>query len=444
MTDHTNPKNQLDLILNKLCQNVDIPQTPKQPTQVSNELLIEQLEINNYPFQMLQCTHLEEKNIGEDCVECQYSQYETYKSRFNSFADEKGYTHTHTLKAAFDLYYSSLITQYRLTEADELIDKVYDACLSRGPASVYYISAIQARAFLRFKQGKYQESLDYFKQLLEVQGPSEVIYENMALVYVQLDQPQEAINAYGRAILLIRQKPIEQQKMSTLLISMANVIDEPMDAMFLLKEGLKLLRERYDKPHSLMAKTLEAMGDLNLKINNIEEAAVCFEEATQIFIDTCGLETPLTSKAMHKYASCLYQLNQKEKALETFINSLTVWTKVDNQSFKSNLIVQALTTLNAETLSPVLWEKTKLTLDSLEKKLLDPYFKNDLDTLCLFKFINELYIHNHAILNAKQCCKMFIECLNKMNEIPQEHLTYRDQFLQDTLYILALIETIQH
>ncbi len=448
MINQSDGESRLNVILNQLCSGIETP-TIQVENELNDKRLIEIIEEKSYPYSALSCPHLEEKGIGEDCVECIYQQYETYKSRFVSLSEEKGYEHTHTLKAAFD-YYTSLITQYRLTEGDELLDKIFSACVSRGTWSSYYILAIQARAFLRFKQGKYQEALDYFIQQIDILGPHEAIYENMALVYSRLGEYKEASTCYARAILLIRQKPLEKQKFSTLLMGLSTVLDSFEDSLTVLEESMKILKMRFDKPHSLMAKTLGAMGDLYIKHQDIAAAEKCYEEAVRIFIDTCGFETPLTSNAMSKYAKALLLLGNNKQAIDVYIESLSVWANVDNNSFEPNIIAEALSALIKETsagnISDQTSEKMLITLESLQKKIENnPSLSNDLNTLCILKIMSELYILNKDFSRAIASCKSFRDCLSHLNKTDLGELSeFRDKFVQETDELLEILGTLGH
>lgn len=433
---------QLNTILTNLLSGVETPIIRNQSNN-EQERLIEHLEIQSYPHALLHCPHLEEKGIGEDCVECQQLQHETYRSRFLQLANEKGYEHTHTLKAAFD-YYSTLITQYRLTECDELLDTIYSYCLARGSWSSFYIMAVQALAFLRFKQGRYQESLDYFNIQIDVIGPNERIYENMALAYSRLEKYKDASISYAQAILLIKQKPQEEQEFSTLLMGLSNVLDNTEDALVVLDESMRLLKERFNKPHSLMAKALGAMGDLHMKRKDISAAEQCYKEAVDIFIDTCGYETPLTANALNKYAKSLLLLNKKQEALAAFTDSLSVWAKVDNESFEPNVIVEALITLSKERQENdlAITDKTIATLESLQNKIIDnAVLKNDINMICLLKFIYEIYILKGDIPRALHCCRTFKDCLSQLDATSLgEFSSYRTKLLEETSFLLGILE----
>lgn len=445
LDNHPSEEERLIEILNRICQGVDIPLAQKESDEKEAERLIELVESNNYPYDTLRCQHLEEKGISEDCVVCQQLQYETYKSRFLSLIQEKGYENVHTLKAAFD-FYGSLITQYRLTECDELLDTIYPYCISRGNWSSFYISAIQARAFLRFKQGKYQDSVDYFKNQIAIQGPNEIIYENMALAYVRLGDYKAASLSYARALLLIRQQPLDKQKMSTLLMGLALVLENDDDAFVVLEESLKLLQQRFDKPHSLMAKTLGAMGDLHMKHKDYSAAEQCYHQAVLIFIDTCGYETPLTASAMDKHARMLLQLGQKENAIDEFIQSLTVWANVDNESFDPNSVVEALMALRNEyeIIRDNMPAELIMVLEKLQKKIEDnPVLATNLNILCLLKFITELYIFLGKMTHATHCSRSFRDALQKLDTTTLgDFASHRDKLLQETRELLALLETL--
>jgi tetratricopeptide (TPR) repeat protein len=435
---------QLDMILTQLCEGIETPTIKDFKTAHEKERLIEHIENESYPYPLLHCEHQQLKGIGEDCVDCQHLQYNTYKSRYLELAKQHGETHTHTLHAAFD-YYSSLITQYRLTECDELLTTVYPACLERGTWSTYYFMAIQALSFLRFKQGRYEQSIEFFHKQIEIMGPNEKIYENMALAYTRLNENKEASVCYAKAILLIRQKPKEEQEFSTLLLGLSIVLENTDDALTVLNAGMDLLKEKYQQPHSLMAKTLTAIGDLHLKRNDLLAAEKNYAEAVTIFIDTCGLETPLTSNAMHKQASVLSQLNQTIKAMPIFLDALKVWVKVDNESFDSTRVVEALMALlGTRDLPDTLRNELIPTLDALQNKITNsPILFNDLNILCLLKFIYELFIVNSDFSRAKECCALFIEHLNKLNTNNLGELSQlRDQLQQESTNILNILQTL--
>lgn len=429
----------LNKILTALCAGVELPQLKETQKEHEAERLIEFVEKQKYPYSPLQCEHKALKGIGEDCVDCQLLQYETYKSRFLSLAKEKNYDHTHTLQAAFD-YYTSLITQYRLTECDELLTTIYPYCKSRSWSDFYFMT-IQALSFLRFKQGKYKESLEFFNTQIELMGPNERIYENMALAHSRLNENQMASVCYAKAILLIRQKPKEEQEYSTLLLGLHAVLDNTDDALAVLDASMNLLQQKYDKPHSLMAKTLTSMGDLHVKQNNLSAAEKCYSEAITIFIDTCGYETPLTSKAMNKYASILLMLDQKQKAVEFYISALQVWAKVDNESFEPHMVAEALMALMN---NPIEQNNVKEILESLQNKILNNFvLANDLNVLCLLKFIYELFIMKGHLKSAAVCCQGLVEQLSTLNENELGELAaVRDSLLKESSIILKMIGSV--
>jgi len=442
-----NLPSKLNKILSKLLEGIDTPKIHEERADNERERLVEFIEVKNYPYALIHCPHQKEKGIGEDCVECQILQRETYQAHFKLLAVQKGLTHPHTLKAAFD-YYSTLIAQYRLTECDELLDKIYSICLERGNWSTFYIMAIQARAFLRFKQGKYLESLDYFNMQLEALGPNERIYENMALAYSRLANYQQASICYAQAILLIQQKPLDQQEFSTLLLGLSTVLDNMDDALIVLEESMKLLQAKYDKPHSLMAKALSAMGDLYIKKNDIIAATTCYEKAVRIFIDTCGYETPLTANSLNKQAKSLLLLDRKIDAINTYIAALKVWVKVDSESFEASAVVEALLMLMQEYQKTTALGKapddTIVILELLQDKIKDnPILRNDINTICLLKFIAELYILNKDIPRAIICCRLFKNCLSELDSVSLgEYEPYRRKLLAESILLLEMLEKI--
>lgn len=444
MKTHIDTQNtqKLEEILAKILEGIETPTLQAQNTENAAERLIEQMEINNYPHALIPCPHLEEKNIGEDCVDCQIKQYETYQSRYIILKKELGLTNTHTLKAAFD-YYSTLITQYRLSECDELLNEIYDACVERGKWSSFYFMTMQARAFLRFKQGKYEDSLEYFHKLIEIMGPNEQIYENMALTYSRLNDFKAATICYAQAILLIRLKPPEEQRITTLLLGLSTVLENAEDSLIVLNESLNLLKKQYNKPHSLMAKTLSGMGDLHSKRQDLNKALECYQEAVTIFIDTCGYETPLTANALNKHAKTLLALNKNHDAIQIFIDALQVWSKVDNQSFEPNAVLEALLALRNQKVEndP---ERLLAALDLLKEKIIKSReLESDINVLCLLKFMYELCIINGDIPRAIIFCTAFKDSLLKLDERQLgANIVHRTQLLQETMELLEIIEKI--
>lgn len=437
---------ELNSILKNLCQDIETPNRRDLDNTHEKERLLEYIENQSYPYPLLQCDHQEQMKIGEDCVDCQIKQYNTYRDRFFLLTKEKGYEDTHTLKSAFD-YYSTLITQYRLKECNELLDLIYPYCIARGNWSTYYIMAIQARAFLRFKQKRYEEAIDYFNMQIEALGPNELIYENMALAYARLNQPIDASKCYAEAILLIRQKPLEEQQFATLFISLSLVLEKIEDAFTVLNAGMELLKIKYkNKPHSLMAKTLTAMGDLHTKKHNALSAEKCYSEAVQIFIDTCGYNTPLTSSAMNKHAGSLILLNNKDKAAEIYLTALSIWVKLDDEIFDIQMILEAiLFFIKDKELSKIHSEKLFTTLQLLQNKIVNsPIFSADLNAICLLKFIYELFILQGNIPAAMACCKAFENSLFQLKETDLLELTpYRDQLLEETRNLLKIMASIK-
>jgi tetratricopeptide (TPR) repeat protein len=303
--------------------------------------------------------------------------------------------------------------------------------------------AIQARAFLRFKQGQYEDALRYFHQLIEIMGPNEQIYENMALTYSRLNDFKEATICYARAILLIRQKPPEEQKITTLLLGLSTVLDDPNEALIVLNESLRLLKLQYDKPHSLMAKTLSGMGDLQVKRHDLKAAGECYAEAVKIFIDTCGYETPLTANAMNKQAKNLLAQQRNAEAIQLFLDALQVWIKVDAHSFEPNAILEAL--LAFRTLAEEIPSAQIISiLDALKDKIAHTnMLSHDINTLCLLKFIYELYIIKGDIPRAEACCCLFRDLLVNLDERQLgANISHRNQLLDETIQLLSIIEKI--
>jgi len=440
--NNNNNSVKLKSILMNICDGIDTPTLKKNNHENVAGLKAEQLEIQNYPYLAVACPHQEAKGISEDCVECQEIQYETYKSRFQELVKQKGIEYTHTLIAAFD-FYNSLITQYKLTECEELLDLIYPSCISRPEYSSYHAMAIQARAFLYFKQEKYTESLKYFNQHVDLVGPNEKLYENIALVNMRLGQNQQASVCYAKAILLILQKPKEEQNFATLFMSLAVILYNSDDALFILNESMNMLKNKYGDSHSLMAKNLTVMGDKYISLDNPIKACECYSDAVNIFIETCGYETPLTANAMNKQARTLILLENIDKALKFYIDALCVWSKVDDNSFDASMVLEALLfmvdkgskeeSLNANS------DKTLDALLMLQNKIKNNVkFRSNPDVFCLLKFIYQLYIIKKNIPSAIVCASLFKDCLYELDVANP----YRNQLLEETTSILQIMKNM--
>lgn len=437
----------LNNILSELCKNIATPTAKAINPEALNQRLLEQIEIRDYPYPELHCTHKEALGIGEDCVSCQQVQYETYQSRFQILCKEHGLQHTHTLKAAFDCYHT-LITRYFLTECDRLLSQIHEACLARGTWSMFYFMAIQAFSFLRFKQGRYQESVDFFNQQIEIEGPNDIIFENMALAYSRLNQKQQASTCYAEAYLMIQEKSKNEERLATLLVGLSTVLEQPQDALVVLEEGLRLLNLKYSSPHSLMAKTLSAMGDYYMKLHQYREAEQAYQRAVSIFIDTCGKDTPLTSTALQKHGESLIACNKIAEGIKTLIDALNVWNAVDPASFDATSVAQIMIFLNEQmktNTSLISHNRLQGILQRLEQKIVTTEtLNNSLNDLCLLKFIYEWHALNKDITKTMRTCQLLQNLLEQMDEKELgETAPYRKMLLEQTNAILNLSKTIK-
>lgn len=437
-------------IISALCQNVPVPLIQEKSAEMQSQRWLEQVEMQSYPYSEITCPHQAALGIAEDCVNCQQKQYETYKSNFQTLANEQGLNHTHTLKAAFD-YYHTLITRYFLTECDALLTKIYPTCQERGVNSLFYFMAVQALSFLRFKQGRYQEAAEFFNKQIEVEGPNDIIYENMALCYSRLNQEAQARRCYGQALLLIQQQSSSNaDRMATLLLGLSTALNTPEEALIVLEESRQLLQAKYGTAHSLVAKTLSAMGDYQMKLQQSEKAQISYQEAVQIFLDTCGKDTPLTSNAMQKQGDALLALNKIPEAIQSFLRALDVWNQVDPISFDSSAVAKIILFFNEQmkkNSNAIRTHKKNIqqALQTLAHKIAQSeILSQDLNTLCLLKFVYEGHLFSQDIANAIKYCQLLNDCLVKLDDQQLGELAqYKKMLLDETKTILSLAQTIK-
>lgn len=346
------------------------------------KIVIEEAQIKQENPDEIMCPHQAKMGTGEACVPCQTVHYEQCKKKYHDLKKQKGLSDIYTLHAAFE-FFSPLITQYKLSECDEVLSEVYDACIKRGKCSKYYIKITQSMAFLRFKQGKYQDSIKYFKEMEDVMGDSERISENLGMAYCSVNDYVNAELAYGKAINISIEKKLDESHRTTLYMALSNIFrhnNEFKKALCVLTGSLRLVYKKYKADHSLAAKSMGSIASILEEMKEHKLAKGYYRETTRIFIITCGFNTQLTSNAFYNWGNLLNKLKERKNATKVFLKSLKSYSQIDPYSIELGKITMMLMQLNNICEDEINKKKILGYCEIIEKRTLT----NKLDDLAIF------------------------------------------------------------
>lgn len=308
------------------------------------EMEIEQKEIEISPllgdfFDADDFTHVEpekvETNIGEDYGHCLSRETKLIK-RYASLTEKSGLENEQTLKVAFELIHMWL-NFYKLSPCNELIEEVWPACKAKfddKSEQTWYVKAIQSRAFLRFKQFRYQEAIDLFQEQREIMGPSAQLCENMGHTYNRLGEYDRAEASFKEALGLIDDPNTGAgaNKGGILLGfgSMLQKMGKAKQALAIHSQALAFYQKKYENsPHSLVAKSLVAVGSTLESLDQHDDACQKFEEAVDIYTKTVGEQTPLTANAVGCLGNALMKANKFERARKMLSRSFVLYVSFD-------------------------------------------------------------------------------------------------------------------
>jgi len=281
---------------------------------------------------------------GEDSDhEEELAREEKFRAKMLKARTRLGPEHDVTIKRTLKLV-GCLIAQYKLNETDELLDGIYPACKEKG--GTLYIKCIQSRAFNMFKQYRFKEALEVFKEQATHCGPSAALYENMAHTYNSIGDYEHAAEFFSQAMTLLESGSFG--KKGGILLGLGLVRERqgrPEEALPILQDALA----HYKKDHgnedgtSLIAKAHMSVGQCLEKLGRLQEAESHIRDARDIFRKTVGNTSPLTANALGVLGRILQAQGRPEDADPLLLESLEL--EVDKDAFHPDTIWRLLNSL---------------------------------------------------------------------------------------------------
>jgi len=191
------------------------------------------------------------------------------------------------------------IACYRLNKLDDLLEEIFELCKQVGHP--WYPKAVQMRAFLRFKQHRYEESLKEFLVFEQLVGPSAELLENMGHTYNSLGRSDKAEECFKNAMKILTDNSKSQGHKGGLLMGLGvlkqkhHAYDEALKYFKEALEWYKAAHKGHD--HSLIAKAHVSCGKVYEATEKYPDSEYHFSEAVRIFRATCGDDSPLTGTA---------------------------------------------------------------------------------------------------------------------------------------------------
>lgn len=207
----------------------------------------------------------------------------------------------------FDLW----IQLYRLNKADDALRDIVPAASKRKDN--FYIKAIQALAFTRWKQSRFREALARFHEMEGLMGKNAALCENIGHTYNSLGEYVEAERYFEDSLSFIREMPEgTDHNEGGILLGLANIKErrgELENGLPLAKQALEFYQKR-DKRRgwesSLSAKASMQVSKMNMKLGELKEAEKYTKEAIRLFNLTAGEDSPLTASAYQRLGEILW------------------------------------------------------------------------------------------------------------------------------------------
>lgn len=208
-----------------------------------------------------------------------------------------------TLALVFKLL-DALVAQYQLNRMDELFAEFGPICARvRGK---WHLKCIQSRAFCCFKQYRFTEALELFKEQERLMGPSAPLCENIGHVCSSLSEYDEAERYFRLATRLLPAGRQHAKNSGGVYLGLGLLLDRrerPREALPVLYQALELYKDschlggRYAES-SLVAKAHMSVANAHEHLGELSEAEGHFREAAAIFARTVGETSPLLAGAL--------------------------------------------------------------------------------------------------------------------------------------------------
>jgi len=259
---------------------------------------------------------LEHDDDDPERVEEQEQNEKKLEARYAKLKSEKGLNHEDTLQTFFALF-DNCIQLYRLNKLSDYLEDVVPVCRKRDDK--YKLKAIQALAFVRWKQSKFREALPLLLEMEEILGKGAALCENIAHTYNSLGDYEKAEDYFRQALKFIEQESGPNRgNRGGVLLGLGLVRDrlgKHKDALPVCQKAYEFYKERANgAPASLQAKAAISCAKINAKLGNLVKAEGFIKEAVQMYEVTCGATSPLTASAYHELGRCFWAQRKRDEA----------------------------------------------------------------------------------------------------------------------------------
>lgn len=260
-------------------------------------------------------TELVDKNLNDETI---------LEARFLELKAEKGLQNEDCLKAFFELYDNG-IQLYRLNQLGTYLEEIVPECRKR--TDQYKLKAIQALAFVLWKQSKFRQALPIFLEMEDILGKNAALCENIAHTYSSLGDYPKAEQYFREALKFIETGADNGQEGGTLL-GLGLVRDrqgQHEEALPIVMKAYEFYKRRAaGKPSSLQAKTCISIAKINITLKNLETAEKYIREAISMYEITCGATSPLTASAYQELGSLLWLMRRRDEAQKALLKGYEI------------------------------------------------------------------------------------------------------------------------
>jgi len=268
--------------------------------------------------------------------------------KFESLRAEKTLRDEHTLEFAFKLM-DVWLGNYRLNSVEKLIDEILP--ITEEKDDEWHTKAIQMKAFVCFKQRKFQESLDNFHKIKTRVGPSAALAENMAHAYNSLGQYENAEKFFEESLFLLNcpthKNPNVAGNPAGVNLGLGIVkkrLNKPRDGITNVLVALRMYKEEYpDGQSSLIAKAQTSLGRCLADIKEYDAGTRVLEQARSLFVKTCGECNPLTVDCIGHLADLRLQIKDYDYFNSLLCRSLSLEMQLD--TIRDNQILETVSKL---------------------------------------------------------------------------------------------------
>lgn len=259
---------------------------------------------------------LEHDDDDPERVEEQEENERKLEARYKKLVEEKGLDDESTLQTFFALF-DNCIQLYRLNKLYDYLTVVEPVCRKRNDK--YKLKAVQAKAFVLWKQSKFREALPLFHEMEDILGKGAALCENIAHTYNSLGDYDKAEDYFRQALRFIEQEHgLNQGNRGGVLLGLGLVRDrlgKHREALPVIKQAYEFYKERANgAPASLQAKAGISCAKLHAKLGELPEAEKYIRESVHMYEVTCGETSPLTASAYHELGKCLWAQRKRDDA----------------------------------------------------------------------------------------------------------------------------------